>query len=770
MAITSGHALIADALMNAPFDEMPSPYIVTRLAEHVGAADKWQDLSDRPYLLDTLDPDSVAAAALRTAYGRSALPPAIAASLSARHLLKRLQPPDRLMTRWIAAACGWSAPDAEPRAWANIGYREPAHIVLTGHRGAVLSVAALRTLDGIAIASAGNDATLRIWNPTTGRAARHQIDTGPVVTTVVGLRSADGRLLAGVSDGGAVQVWNWQTGAQIFAIPAGRPTGRGLLASLPQPDGSEFLCAGTVRGDLRVWQVGADGTLTLAAALIPPSPVRMIASLPRDDGRTSVVTAGYDGAVHLWDVPTEAVVGLAAYASGGIEAIAGAEAPDGGHMLVVAEDGEGLDLIAVDDDLPFRAHRTTLRSPRDRIACVAVISDARILASGNRSGLIRLWRHTGDAWHPTTAMAGHSGAIVSMMSISLTDGRTMLVTGGEDATVRLWHPDTAPEDRPAADDLDLVTVCATTRFGPDEVLATGSNRGVVQTWDIRSGHARPGLRFEDRGAIYALVAVDLGNETVVATAGTERLVRIWNARTGDSVVDPLQRHQDTIHALAVVRNADGILRIASAGADRTIRLWDPRSGRAVGTPLVGHRASIEHLAVVSLGGGPDLLVSVGSEPVVLVWRPTDGDEYIEGEFRLDSNATAIAASGELVLVGCAGGEIHGYNASRRESLGVIAALDGGVPLALAVFGSSDDTLIVIGTDSGEIQIWSLRNRRRLRTTLLPLHLRPEAIAVAADRLAIRTQRGLLGCQIDPRVFADYQPAGFRSQRGSIAGA
>jgi hypothetical protein len=90
-------ALIASAVEG----ECPSPYVVLRLAEHVAAAGAWDDLADAPYLLDQLDPDSVAVAVLRTAFGRSDLPAPIGASLSARHLFNRLHPEDRLMTRWI---------------------------------------------------------------------------------------------------------------------------------------------------------------------------------------------------------------------------------------------------------------------------------------------------------------------------------------------------------------------------------------------------------------------------------------------------------------------------------------------------------------------------------------------------------------------------------------------------------------------------------------------------------------------------------------------
>ena len=105
--VLSQHGRVARALItSAGKGELPSPYVVLRLAEHVAEAGAWEDLSAAPYLLDQLDPDSVATAALRMAFGRSDLPGSIGASLSARHLFNRLDPDDRLMTRWISVACG----------------------------------------------------------------------------------------------------------------------------------------------------------------------------------------------------------------------------------------------------------------------------------------------------------------------------------------------------------------------------------------------------------------------------------------------------------------------------------------------------------------------------------------------------------------------------------------------------------------------------------------------------------------------------------------
>jgi hypothetical protein len=130
------------------------------------------DLAAAPYLLDQLDPDSVAVAVLRTAFGRSDLPAPIGASLSARHLFNRLDPEDRLMTRWIAVACGSWARASDSHAWARIGEREPPHVSMFGHQGAARTIAAWRQPGGgTLLVTSGNDGVVRVWDPMTGRPA-----------------------------------------------------------------------------------------------------------------------------------------------------------------------------------------------------------------------------------------------------------------------------------------------------------------------------------------------------------------------------------------------------------------------------------------------------------------------------------------------------------------------------------------------------------------------------------------------------------------------
>jgi WD40 repeat protein len=143
----------------------------------------------------------VAVAVLRTAFGRSDLPAPIGASLSVRHLFNRLDPEDRLMTRWIAVACGSWARASDSHAWARIGEREPPHVAMFGHQGAVRTIAASRQPGGgTLLVTAGNDGVVRVWDPMTGRPASAPLaDGGPSLLSLVAM-TVNGRSLLGTGD------------------------------------------------------------------------------------------------------------------------------------------------------------------------------------------------------------------------------------------------------------------------------------------------------------------------------------------------------------------------------------------------------------------------------------------------------------------------------------------------------------------------------------------------------------------------------------------
>ena len=113
----------------------------------------------------------------------------------------------------------------------------------------------------------------------------------------------------------------------------------------------------------------------------------------------------------------------------------------------------------------------------------------------------------------------------------MTDGRALLASAGEDKTVRLWDPVTAPRSASRS--------AATT----DSVLSVAFGTGA---------HGR----------------------ALLASAGVDETVRLWDPTTGAPVGEPLTGHHSWVISVAFGVGGDARPLLASAGFDGTVRLWE----------------------------------------------------------------------------------------------------------------------------------------------------------------------------------------------------
>jgi hypothetical protein len=97
-------------------------------------------------------------------------------------------------------------------------------------------------------------------------------------------------------------------------------------------------------------------------------------------------------------------------------------------------------------------------------------------------------------------------------------------------------------------------------------------------------------------------------------------------------------------------------------------------------------------------------------------------------------------------------------------------LRGGTPAeitALAVV-SAENKLLAAGYQDGAIRIWDPESGRPLRTVLLPFGQRPRGLAATRSHLAVCTERGFLGFELDPRLSQDLSviPSRYRQAPGT----
>ena len=184
---------------------------------------------------------------------------------------------------------------------------------------------------------------------------------------------------------------------------------------------------------------------------------------------------------------------------------------------------------------------------------------------------------------PARTLIALSGP-VSSVAFGAPIGRTVVISGGEDGTVRLWDP------------------------------ATGTAVNEPLT-----GHT---------GWVNAVTAGQVVARTVVVSGGEDGTVRLWDAVTGTPVTRPLTGHTGGVRSVAFGIMPDGRALVVSGGEDRTVRLWDPVTGTPVIGPLTGHTGGVRSVAFGIMPDGRALVVSGGEDRTVRLWDPVTGTPVI----------------------------------------------------------------------------------------------------------------------------------------------
>ena len=344
------------------------------------------------------------------------------------------------------------------------GLQEP--VVLKGHTTAVLAIA--WAADGKAVATSGDDRTIRVWDPATGRQTEFQPE--------IARAGYGGPVVAFTSDLKVVAVNYW-----------GEITIRAVVGDKVQVKIDPILDRGeksAFRPDVFAMAFSPDGRRLATAG--------SVAAVGGPHGLPG-------GIVIIWDAETGKIVHKSERLSTAASSVAwsadgkrfaagtngaGGELPEAGQVWVwSAETGKVLHRFHVKPEVEqgeWASAGDVAFGPDGKRIAVPVTAGSRGTPAGllidDRGASVRVWDlETGKATQPVKGLKASVGRVVFSP-----DGNHLATAGG-DKILRVWDVETGKE-LAAFSNPDRVGAVA---FSPDgKSLAAGSKDGSVRIWVV----------------------------------------------------------------------------------------------------------------------------------------------------------------------------------------------------------------------------------------------------------------------------------------------
>jgi WD40 repeat protein/serine/threonine protein kinase len=249
---------------------------------------------------------------------------------------------------------------------------------------------------------------------------------------------------------------------------------------------------------------------------------------------------------------------------------------------------------------------------RSWVSAVKFSPDGKLIAVGDRDGLIRLWETSN--WQEVASYSGHSLGIINL-AFSPDGGR--LASIGMDDTLIQWEIDSGEMTQPIPVPVSSVT---TVVYSQDsKLIATGGNDFKINLWDVNDLSLKGTLTVSSK--VIEMIAIN--NANTLAVGGADRRVTIFDIANNVK----LNQFEGMQYPLSTVAGSPNGEQIAGGDINGGITVWD-KDGN-VSWKLPGIVANADSGSV--LASAHSLVFSLDGKSLISVLR--------DGSFRVFDTET-----------------------------------------------------------------------------------------------------------------------------------
>ncbi|CEP03071.1 unnamed protein product (mitochondrion) [Plasmodiophora brassicae] len=294
---------------------------------------------------------------------------------------------------------------------------------------------------------------VKVWDLETGRSvfSYRNVHRRASSITAMALDASMRRLITG-GDDGSVKVWNFSSGQCLSDCVDGAAPGRDrrevtslafIVDDRSADSPSKFIVAGGWDARIRVWEDHADKVQPIASTMAAGAKGHTgdITCMVWC-GNTWLASGGADGAVVIWSLDSKCAKRRLVDGAESTSVDALAWLPTLSLLISAGSDGRvrGWDGSRTSWPLVMQVAGSPASSPAGIMAIVKSGND-RTLVTGDSSGYVKVWATVRQPQvgiqHARTWRAHER----SISSLSMVDGREMLVTTATDRRIRLWSLD-----------------------------------------------------------------------------------------------------------------------------------------------------------------------------------------------------------------------------------------------------------------------------------------------------------------------------------------